>query len=124
MAHGTTRREFAAVTETASLTGIGFSALSKTAETKPFRAQSDLPVLDPIWRRHLPRKSEIGYSAIPCSTVRHSKSSAILSNSVAQIPSCSIISGLTALFPKSRHRLASPKRWLTSRISVPNLVKC
>jgi hypothetical protein len=61
------------------------------------------------------------YSAIPCSTARHSESSAISVSSVAQILSCWMISGSTAVFSKSRHRLASPKIWLTSRISIPQL---
>jgi len=64
------------------------------------------------------------YSAIPCSTARHSESSAISVSSVAQILSCWIISGSTAVFSKSRHRLASPKIWRTSRISTPNLITC
>ena len=64
---------------------------------------------------------ETDYSAIPCSTARHSESSAISVSSVAQTLSCWIISGSTAVFSKSRHRLASPKIWLTSRISILQL---
>src|SRR5216684_7392554 len=51
MAHGMTRREFAAAAGAASLAGIGLSARTKAADTKTLRfiAQSDLRVLDPIW---------------------------------------------------------------------------
>src|SRR5216684_3777243 len=51
MAHGMTRREFAAAAGAASLTGIGLSARTEAADTKTlhFIAQSDLRVLDPIW---------------------------------------------------------------------------
>ena len=51
MAHGMTRRKFAAAAGAASLTGIGLSARTKAADTKTLRfiAQSDLRVLDPIW---------------------------------------------------------------------------
>jgi peptide/nickel transport system substrate-binding protein len=51
MAHGMTRREFAAAAGAASLAGFGLSARAKAADTKTLRfiAQSDLRVLDPIW---------------------------------------------------------------------------
>jgi peptide/nickel transport system substrate-binding protein len=51
MAHGMTRREFAAAAGAASLAGFGFAARSKAADTNTLRfiAQSDLRVLDPIW---------------------------------------------------------------------------
>jgi peptide/nickel transport system substrate-binding protein len=49
MAHGMTRREFAATT--GSVGAFGFAAAAKGADTKTLRfiAQSDLRVLDPIW---------------------------------------------------------------------------
>jgi len=51
MAHGMTRREFAAAAGAASLAGIGSSARANAADTKTLRfiAQSDLRILDPIW---------------------------------------------------------------------------
>src|SRR5207245_2056491 len=51
MAHGMTRREFAAAAGAAGLIGIGLSARAKAADTKTLRfiAQSDLRALDPIW---------------------------------------------------------------------------
>src|ERR1700758_781523 len=51
MAHGMTRREFAAAAGAASLAGFGLSAPATAADTKTLRfiAQSDLRVLDPIW---------------------------------------------------------------------------
>ena len=51
MAHGMTRREFAAAAGAAGLTGIGLSGRTKAADAKTLRfiAQSDLRVLDPIW---------------------------------------------------------------------------
>jgi peptide/nickel transport system substrate-binding protein len=51
MAHGMTRREFAAAAGAASLAAFGFSARAKAADTKTLRfiAQADLRVLDPIW---------------------------------------------------------------------------
>jgi peptide/nickel transport system substrate-binding protein len=51
MAHGMTRREFAAAAGAAGLTGIGLSGRTKAADTKTLRfiAQSDLRILDPIW---------------------------------------------------------------------------
>jgi hypothetical protein len=49
MAHGMTRREFAATT--AGLAALGFGARVEGAATKTLRliASSDLRVLDPIW---------------------------------------------------------------------------
>src|SRR5271155_5527781 len=51
MAHGMTRREFAAAAGVASLAGFGLGARAKAPDTKTLRfiAQSDLRVLDPIW---------------------------------------------------------------------------
>jgi hypothetical protein len=48
MAHGMTRREFAAA---AGLAGLGLRGPANAADTKTLRfiAQSDLRVLDPIW---------------------------------------------------------------------------
>src|SRR4051812_14645060 len=50
MAHGMTRREFAA-TGTASVAALGLGSKARAADTKTLRfiAQSDLRVLDPIW---------------------------------------------------------------------------
>jgi len=51
MAHGMTRREFAAAAGAAGLAGFGLSARTKAADTKTLRfvAGSDLRVLDPVW---------------------------------------------------------------------------
>src|SRR5271168_5121520 len=51
MAHGMTRRQFAAAAGAASLAAFGLGARAKAADTKTLRfiAQSDLRVLDPIW---------------------------------------------------------------------------
>src|SRR5271155_1000524 len=51
MAHGMTRRQFAAAAGAASLAAFGLGARSKASDTKTLRfiAQSDLRVLDPIW---------------------------------------------------------------------------
>src|SRR5271169_5107421 len=51
MAHGMTRREFAAAAGAAGLTGLGLRGPANAADTKTLRfiAQSDLRVLDPIW---------------------------------------------------------------------------
>jgi peptide/nickel transport system substrate-binding protein len=51
MAHGMTRREFAAAAGAASFAGLGLSAAPHAADAKTLRfiAQSDLRVLDPIW---------------------------------------------------------------------------
>jgi peptide/nickel transport system substrate-binding protein len=51
MAHGMTRREFAAAAGAAGLAGFGLSTRTKAADTMTLRfvAGSDLRVLDPIW---------------------------------------------------------------------------
>ena len=50
MAHGMTRREFAAAAGAAALAARGFGARAEDAnKTLRFIAQSDLRVLDPIW---------------------------------------------------------------------------
>jgi hypothetical protein len=73
------------------------------------------------YRRHLLLKSETGYSANPCSTVRHSKSSTILANSVAQIPSYSIISGSTAVFANLDIDLPASKDGLHHALESPTM---
>jgi peptide/nickel transport system substrate-binding protein len=51
MAHGMTRREFAAAAGAVSLAGLGLRGPANAADTNTLRfiAQSDLRVLDPIW---------------------------------------------------------------------------
>ena len=51
MAHGMTRRGFAATAGAAGLAGLGLGGRVNAADTKTLRfiAQSDLRVLDPIW---------------------------------------------------------------------------
>src|SRR5260370_6562238 len=49
MAHGMTRREFAATAASLAATGFGAPAESADVKTLRFIAQSDLRILDPIW---------------------------------------------------------------------------
>jgi hypothetical protein len=51
MAHGMTRREFAAAAGSAGLACLGLRGPANAADSKTLRftAQSDLRVLDPIW---------------------------------------------------------------------------